>query len=406
MATILLSAAGAAIGGSLGGTVLGLSTAAVGRFAGALVGRSIDQRLMGQGSDAIETGRVSRLRLTGSGEGDPLKRVHGRMRVAGNVIWATEFRQEVAVSGGGKGGPPKPTRVSYSYSVSLAIALCEGVISHVGRIWADGVELERDGLTMRVYPGSDDQLPDPRIEAVEGAGTVPAYRGTAYVVIEDLELGQFGNRVPQFTFEVIRPVPAHLPGAELDPVHSVRGVAMLPGSGEYVLAVSPVKKGQSLLDQRVVNMNNAQVKPDLRVALDNLELELPNAGAVSLIVSWFGDDLRCGSCTIRPRIEDRTADGLNMPWQVAGLTRATAELVARDGEGKPVHGGTPTDQSVIEAIRAMKDDGLEVMYYPFLLMDLMPGNGRPDPYSDAPDQPALPWRASDHDPLLIDLQLP
>ena len=77
MATILLSAAGAAIGGSIGGTVLGLSMATVGRFAGALIGRSIDQRLMGQGAEIVETGRVERLRLTGSGEGDPLAQVHG-----------------------------------------------------------------------------------------------------------------------------------------------------------------------------------------------------------------------------------------------------------------------------------------------------------------------------------------
>ena len=33
----------------------------------------------------------------------------------------------------------------------------------------------------------------------------PAYRGIAYVVIEDLALAAFGNRVPQFSFEVVRP---------------------------------------------------------------------------------------------------------------------------------------------------------------------------------------------------------
>ncbi|MEL7398411.1 MAG: host specificity protein, partial [Pseudomonadota bacterium] len=228
MATILLSAAGAAIGGSIGGTVLGLSAAAVGRFAGALIGRSIDQKLLGQGSDAIETGKVSRLRLTGTGEGEAISRVWGKMRVSGNVIWASEFLQTVTVSGGGKGGPPKPKQVNYAYSINLAIGLCEGEITHVGRIWADGVELPRDSLTMRVYNGTKDQLPDPKIEAVEGAGTVPAYRGTAYVVIEDIDLTEFGNRVPQFTFEVNRPSQKGLPGAELDPAHAIKGVALLP----------------------------------------------------------------------------------------------------------------------------------------------------------------------------------
>ncbi len=40
---------------------------------------------------------------------------------------------------------------------------------------------------------------------MRGAGFAPAYRGVAYVVFEDLALEPFGNRVPQFTFEVVRP---------------------------------------------------------------------------------------------------------------------------------------------------------------------------------------------------------
>ena len=131
MATILLSAAGAAIGGAVGGSVLGVSSVALGRFAGAAIGRSIDQRLLGQGSETVETGRVNRLRLTGSGEGEAISQLYGRMRVGGQVIWATEFREEVTVkrgSGGGGKGSPKPATPKVreiSYSVSLALALCE-----------------------------------------------------------------------------------------------------------------------------------------------------------------------------------------------------------------------------------------------------------------------------------------
>src|SRR6056297_1087121 len=188
MATILLSAAGAAIGGAVGGSVLGLSSVAVGRFAGAVIGRSIDQRLLGRGSEVVETGRVSRLRLTGAGEGDAISQVYGRMRVGGQVIWATEFRENVTVTsgnrGGGKGnpGPATPDTRQISYSVSLALPLCEGEISRVARVWADGTEVSFSGLNMRAYPGTRDQLPDPLIEAVEGAGNVPAYRGRAHRV--------------------------------------------------------------------------------------------------------------------------------------------------------------------------------------------------------------------------------
>ena len=178
MATILLSAAGAAVGGSIGGTLMGLSMVAVGRFAGAAMGRVIDQRLMGQGSEVVETGRIDRFRLTGSGEGDAIGQVFGRMRIGGQVIWATHFKETSVTTGGGKGGPSKPKTRDYSYSIGLAIGLCQGEIGGVARVWADGVEVAVDDLNMRIYTGSRDQLPDPLIEAVEGAGQVPAYRGT------------------------------------------------------------------------------------------------------------------------------------------------------------------------------------------------------------------------------------
>jgi len=398
MATILLSAAGAAIGGAVGGSVLGLSSVAVGRFAGAVIGRSIDQRLLGRGSEVVETGRVSRLRLTGAGEGDAISQVYGRMRVGGQVIWATEFRENVTVTSGNRGGgkgsprPATPDTRQISYSVSLALALCEGEISRVARVWADGTEVSFLGLNMRAYHGTRDQLPDPKIEAVEGAGNVPAYRGTAYVVIEDLDISQFGNRVPQFSFEVCRPSQAGTPGADLDPVRAVRGVALLPGSGEYVLATTPVTMDFGFGSSGVANVNTPSDQPDFVTALEGLTGELPACHAASLVVSWFGDDLRCGDCRIRPRVEQKQFDASNMPWEVSGLRRAQAGEVPKDGEGREVYGGTPSDQAVIEAILALQQAGQEVLYYPFILMEQMPGNGLPDPWSDAGDQPVLPWR--------------
>ncbi|MCC1493412.1 glycoside hydrolase/phage tail family protein [Cognatishimia sp. F0-27] len=398
MATILLSAAGAAIGGSIGGSVMGLSMTAVGRFIGASLGRSLDQRLMGQGSDAIEIGKMDRFRLTGVGEGVAIAQVYGRMRVGGHVIWATEFREKVKTkSGGGKGAPQQPDVKKYSYSVSLALALCEGEITGVNRIWADGAELPVSDLTMRVYRGTQDQLPDPKIEAVEGPGTVPAYRGTAYVVIEDLQLSRFGNRVPQFSFEVTRPETQD----DADVPNAVGGVAMIPGTGEYALATKPVyMKYMAAADdlfgigeggKAVANVNSPSEQPDFLTSLGQLEDELPNCGAASLIVSWFGNDLRAGQCEIRPMVEQSDYDAPKMPWTVCGLERAEALTVPKEND-RPVYGGTPTDQSVIQAIRRMSDDGLAVLYYPFILMDQMAGNDLIDPFTGQIGQPALPWR--------------
>jgi hypothetical protein len=72
------------------------------------LGQVIDQRIMGAGSDVVETGRVDRFRLTGASEGAAIAQLYGRMRIAGQVIWATDFVETTTVSGGGKGGPSKP----------------------------------------------------------------------------------------------------------------------------------------------------------------------------------------------------------------------------------------------------------------------------------------------------------
>jgi len=386
MATIVLSAVGMAAGASVGGGVLGLSSAVIGRAIGATLGRVIDQRLMGAGSEVVETGRVDRFRLTGASEGTAIAQIYGRSRVAGQVIWASRFKESSTVSGGGKGAPSRPKTREYSYSVSVAIALCEGEISRVGRIWADGQEVARDDLNMRVYSGAADQTPDPKIEAVEGTGAVPAYRGTAYVVFEDLDLGQFGNRLPQFTFEVVRPSQA------ADGVSAnVRGVALIPGTGEYALATSPVYVNKGPGNTTVANVHSPSGKSDFSTSIEALAEELPNCGSVSLVVSWFGDDLRCDRAQVQPKVEQTAFDGRDMPWVVSGLARsgsATVPVV----DDRPVYGGTPADMSVIEAIRGTHAQGRDVMFYPFILMDQIAGNGLTDPWNGSAAQPALPWR--------------
>jgi len=393
MATLLLSAAGAAAGSAFGGSVLGLSAAVIGRAVGATVGQLIDQRLMGSGSEVVERGRIDRFRLTGASEGTAVARLFGRMRIGGQVIWASEFAEARSTErvSGGKGRPKGPSVTTYSYSVSLAVALCEGQISHVARIWADGEEVPRGSLSMRVYPGSEHQAADPKIAAVEGAGNAPTYRGTAYVVFEDLDLTPFGNRVPQFTFEVVRPEQASAQDAAGSMVDGVRAVALIPGTGEYSLATTPVHYAEGPGRNKPANMSNTVAATDFIASMDALQTELPNCGAVSLVVSWFGDDLRCGQASVRPKLEHKNADGVPMPWRVAGLDRVTAQEVPRLN-GKPVYGGTPADASVIEAIRNIHARGRQVMFYPFILMEQLPGNVLPDPWTGGVGQPELPWR--------------
>ncbi|MEL6477588.1 MAG: glycoside hydrolase/phage tail family protein [Pseudomonadota bacterium] len=396
MATLLLSAAGSAVGGSIGGSFLGVSAAALGQAAGATIGGVIDQKILGTGSQPVEVGRARSLRLQASTEGAPIAQLYGRMRLSGQVIWATRYLENVrTTTQGGKATGGQRVR-EFSYSISFAVGLCEGPIDRIGRIWADGQLLDTQDLTMRIYSGTEDQDPDPKIMAVEGADQVPAYRGLAYVVFEDLPVDAFGNRIPQLNFEVYRSAPLH--DADDNPERGerlsklIRGVAMSPGSGEFSLDPEPVQYVFPQGGNQFANVNNASGRADLLQSLDELQAELPACESVSLIISWFGNDLRCGNCLVEPRIEEAGRASRPEPWRVSGLTTSTAKTVALDDAGRPLFGGTPSDGSVIRAIQALQARGQKVLLYPFLLMDIQEDNTLTDPYTGTVGQPVIPWR--------------
>lgn len=182
MATLVLAAVGTAIGSTFGGAILGLSGAAIGGFIGSTIGTVIDSRLMAgrMPTQRVEGARLETLRVTSSTEGAIIPQVFGRMRVGGNIIWATDFREvrrKSSSGGGGKGGGggPKVETTEYLYFASFAVALCEGPIRAVGRIWADGQPMDMTGVTWRLYRGTETQNADPLIASRMGADRTPAY---------------------------------------------------------------------------------------------------------------------------------------------------------------------------------------------------------------------------------------
>ena len=167
MASLVLGAAGSALGGALlpGSVSLfgaSVSGATLGGFAGALAGSAVDAVLTGRD---VEGPRLEALQIQRSTEGAGMPVVYGTMRVAGQVIWAANFKEHVNEESGGKGGPEVR---EYSYSLSFAVALGEGEIGGVGRIWADGALMDLSRVAWRLYRGTEDQAPDALISAVEG----------------------------------------------------------------------------------------------------------------------------------------------------------------------------------------------------------------------------------------------
>jgi len=393
MAALVLSVAGAAAG-----ALFGPAGAIAGRIAGALVGNALDQSLFGGGKDqtrSVEGPRLADLEVMASTEGAPIPRVYGRARLAGQVIWATALDEVISVeqssSGGGGGGKglggggatTTTTTTTYSYFANFAVGLCEGEIGRVARIWADGKPLDLSGLAIRVHRGTEQQTPDDLIVAKEGAANAPAYRGLAYVVFERLPLSDFGNRIPQLSFEIVRPI------GLLET--QTRAVTLIPGTTEFgyepATRVRVLGAGSSVPENRHV----AYAASDVVAALDDLQGVCPGLQRVAIVVAWFGSDLRAQACTIAPGVERRDKLVGGATWSVSGASRASARLVSQV-DGRPAFGGTPSDDSVVHLISELKARGLAVTLYPFVMMDIPAGNGLPDPWTGAGAQPAYPWR--------------
>ena len=219
MATLIFSALGTLIGGPIGGVI------------GALAGQQVDAAIIGGRS--VDGPRLKAISVTTSSYGEPIPRHFGQMRVSGSVIWATDLVEHAQTSGGGKGSP---SVTSYSYTSSFAVALASRPIDGIGRIWADGQLLRgsagdlKVGGALRIYPGMADQPVDPLIAAAEGAANCPAFRGLAYVVFENLQLADFGNRIPTLTFEVFAGSgDQNLAGLFADTIDEVDADLPLPG---------------------------------------------------------------------------------------------------------------------------------------------------------------------------------
>jgi hypothetical protein len=372
MASLVLGAAGSALGSALLGdgiSVLGatLSGAQIGGALGALAGMQIDAALT-PGRSVTRTGaRLTDLSLQSSQEGAAIPRLYGRVRLAGQLLWASRFRETATTattSQGGKGGSSSSvTETDYAYSISFAVGLCEGVVARLGRVWANGALLALSGFIWRLHRGNETQDADPVIAETEGDGGTPAYRGLCYVVFEDMPLAAFGNRIPQLQFEVFRP----LAGVD-DLENRITAVNLIPGAGEFVYATDTVMADDGEGGSISQNVHGVSGQADLIASLDDLQAMAPSLDTVALVAGWFGDDLRAGSIAIRPGVE--TLDKTTYPesWSVAGLARADAHPVSQV-DGRPAFGGTPSDASVTAAITELKRRGLRVAFYPFLFMD-------------------------------------
>lgn len=201
---ILVAVAGAAIGSATG----------IGGSLGWTIGSMIGSLLFPQKGQNSVGPRLGDLTVQSSAFGASIGIGYGVVRVAGNIIWATKIKETKHVKKAkfGKGGGGGSSQTTFTYSASFAIGMVEGEADAVLRMWADGkliydkkdtnVNTKKKKLKFRFYPGSETQIPDTLIQGDAGEDRTPAFRGLCYIVFEDMQLADYGNRIPNITAEI------------------------------------------------------------------------------------------------------------------------------------------------------------------------------------------------------------
>jgi hypothetical protein len=163
----------------------------------------------------IQGPRLSDLSVQSSTYGAHIPRVYGAIASGGNVFWLEGDKlKEVGKKqkSGGKGGGGGSSTTTYSYYATFAVGICKGPIAGVRRIWISS-KLVFDAAAptesvsqitsksgqasapnpAHIYLGTEDQQPDPRMQADRGVANVSAHRGLAYIVFYDYPLKDHGN---------------------------------------------------------------------------------------------------------------------------------------------------------------------------------------------------------------------
>jgi hypothetical protein len=434
MATIFFTSIGSMIGSSVGFPSVGKFLG--GEFASYFYAKIFNSKKIQSQSNQ----RLDDLFIQSSSYGRVIPILFGTFRIAGNIIWAMPIKEilstELINIGGGGGGFIKGLlsgsysssstieKKTYNYYINIAIGICEGVVDSLIRIWADNILLDLNKLKYRFYDGSDDQLPDNLISSTinkEDPSACPAFRGLCYIVIEDFHINPYGNRIPNFTFEVKRSLKTNN-----SVENKIKAVNIIPGASEFVYDTKIIFKKQikefdtlkynktydnineesididyefeianfnkyiddyredqknnlSIISSQREAINNSTENSflaDSLIGLDQLQENFKFVRSVNLVVSWFVSSLDLKDIELYPAVEFRdiyTEDinGSEEKWSVFSVTRNIAKIIGRDpqDQSKPNYGGTPSDSSIYRYLSELKKRGFNVILYPMIFVD-------------------------------------
>lgn len=163
--------------------------------------------------------------------GEVVPEILGTTRVSGNIIDYDDFtpHEHRSTTKAGKGGGAKHTNITYTYSVAAAIALCEGPIAGIGKVWRDKevYEYPNEKIELTLFNGDIAQAPWPYMLSKHPEKALP-YSGLAYMA-GVVDLGERGS-LPQYNFEVHGKLRDTGDGVDVNPADYIEHVLQSVGA--------------------------------------------------------------------------------------------------------------------------------------------------------------------------------
>lgn len=159
--------------------------------------------LFGGHNTTIRENKISSFTVSTAEYGSTVPEILGTTRISPNVIYYDDFtaHEHRSSQKSGKGGGSRTTTITYTYTVAVILALCEGQISGIGKMWKDKslYQYPNGDIGLTLFDGKEDQKP-----WAYTAGKHPdkalAYSGLAYMA-GVIDLGDSGS-MPSYNFEV------------------------------------------------------------------------------------------------------------------------------------------------------------------------------------------------------------
>lgn len=159
--------------------------------------------LFGGHNTTIRENKISSFTVSTAEYGSTVPEILGTTRISPNVIYYDDFtaHEHRQSQKSGKGGGSRTTTITYTYTVAVILALCEGQISGIGKMWKDKslYQYPNGDIGLTLFDGKEDQKP-----WAYTAGKHPdkalAYSGLAYMA-GVIDLGDRGS-MPSYNFEV------------------------------------------------------------------------------------------------------------------------------------------------------------------------------------------------------------